>query len=326
MSIPFTLTYLRLRFHCRATSLLNLGGLRAGSNLRGALLGVMRRAVCDHNEGSVRADDCPVCWLAAANEHPGQERRGYALTPPLPILNQLATGEEFFFYITLFGDALLYLPYFILAVPEAGREGVGPGRGQFALESIWAEYPLGLDWAVLRAGEHLVCPPNQPADHLGILSATSATLNHWQAAGAPEKPVTVRFDFLTPLRLIVDERLLKSPDFGVLFAHTLRRTDDLAAQFGGAAPRSQEERQFLWNLANQVRLIESQAHWQDVPSGSSRTGQQTWISGLIGPAWYVAPYEVWSELLPWLLWGEVAQVGKDTAKGNGVYRLQRVES
>jgi hypothetical protein len=29
--------------------------------------------------------------------------------------------------------------------------------------------------------------------------------------------------------------------------------------------------------------------------------------------------------LPWLLWGEVAQVGKDTVKGNGVFRMMNAE-
>jgi hypothetical protein len=42
----FPLTALRLRFTCAAETTLHLGGLRAGSNLRGALVNVMRRATC----------------------------------------------------------------------------------------------------------------------------------------------------------------------------------------------------------------------------------------------------------------------------------------
>lgn len=327
MNPLFPLTYLRLRFHCQAETRIHLGGMRAGSNLRGALLGVMRRAVCDHLDGPAHAAHCPVCWLAAANERPGQERRGYALTPPLPIQNHLAPGEDFTFHVTLFGEALRYLPYFVLAVPEAGRDGLGPGRGRFRLDSIWAELLSETDRPVLRPGERLVCPPERFSGHAEILRAAGDLLEEWQSVTPPGKPLTVRIDFFTPLRLIVDERLLKSPDFGAFFAHVLRRVDDLAVQHAGAAQRSPEDRQRLWSLANQVRLVQSQTGWEDVPSGSGRTGQQTWISGLIGPAWYVAQPEVWQELLPWLLWGEVTQVGKDTAKGNGVYRLhrQRVE-
>jgi hypothetical protein len=36
---------------------------------------------------------------------------------------------------------------------------------------------------------------------------------------------------------------------------------------------------------------------------------------------YAATFNVWRALLPWLLWGAVAQVGKDVVKGNGVYDI-----
>ena len=177
----FPLTTLRLRFHCVAESHIQLGGLRAGSNLRGALVGLMRRATCAASglyplsSRKERGDDrgmseakmkahiaaCPVCWLVAANDRPGQERRGYVITPPLPedpkgflrfpsavsgqppaisgdvpseaktfgVSESLEPGATFDFHITLFGDAARYLPYFVLAVPETGRIGVGRGTG-----------------------------------------------------------------------------------------------------------------------------------------------------------------------------------------------------
>ncbi len=353
----FPLTSLRLRFHCAAVSPIQLGGLRAGSNLRGALVNVMRRATCAEapllagEGGRVRSTHlavCPVCWLVAARDHPGQERRGYAITPPLPegpkgfsrfplagtsqpltfsgdfspeakicrVLENLEPGAAFDFHITLFGDAARYLPYFVLAVPETGRTGVGPGHGRFTLKTIHAEHPLTGDWIVLKEGENLVRPPAQPVAHADLLQAAGKFIS---LGGGSAR---LRLDFLTPLRIILEERLLKSPDFGVVFNHILRRLDELAVQHAGGVARPWEERQRLWELANRVRLVESQTHWVDVRSGSSRTGQPTWISGLVGPAWYSAPMDVWSELLPWLLWGEIVQVGKDTAKGNGVYRLK----
>jgi len=345
----FPLTSLRLRFHCVAESPIQLGGLRAGSNLRGALVNVMRRATCagDPSDAAHLAI-CPVCWLVAANDHPGQERRGYVITPPLPedpkgfsrfpsadtiqlltfpgdfspqaktfrVFENLEPGATFDFHITLFGDAVRYLPYFVLAVPETGRTGVGPGRGRFALKTIHAEHPLAEDWTVLKEGENIVRPPAQPVAHADILQAAEKF-----AGSLGDGSARLRLDFLTPLRVILEERLLKSPDFGAIFNHILRRLDELAVQHAGGAERPLEERQRLWDLANRVRLVESQAGWVDVRSGSSRTGQPTWISGLVGPAWYSAPVEVWRELLPWLLWGEITQVGKDTSKGNGVYQL-----
>jgi len=49
----------------------------------------------------------------------------------------LEPGAVFDFHITLFGEAARYLPYFVLAVPETGRTGLGPGRGRFALKTIY---------------------------------------------------------------------------------------------------------------------------------------------------------------------------------------------
>ena len=316
--MAFPLTALRLRFHCTTESPIQLGGLRAGNNLRGALVNVMRRATCagDPSDASHVAV-CPVCWLVAAKDYPGQERRGYVITPPIGVGESLDPGAGFDFHITLFGDATRYLPYFVLAVPETGRTGIGPGRGRFALKTIHAEHPLTSDWVVLMEGENVVRPPAQPVAHADILQAAEKF-----AGQLGEGSARLRLDFLTPLRIILEERLLKSPDFGVIFNHVLRRLDELAVQHAGGVERSLDERQRLWDLANRVRLVESQTNWVDVRSGSSRTGQPTWISGLVGSAWYSALIDVWRELLPWLIWGEIVQVGKDTAKGNGVYRLK----
>ncbi|MDI6770831.1 MAG: CRISPR system precrRNA processing endoribonuclease RAMP protein Cas6 [Anaerolineales bacterium] len=328
-SESFPLTALRLRFRCAAESHIQLGGLRAGSNLRGALVNVMRRATCAGDPSDpAHLAVCPVCWLVAANDHPGQERRGYVITPVLTedpkgffrVFEGLEPGEMFDFHITLFGEAAHYLPYFVLAVPETGRTGLGPGRGRFALRTIHAEHPLNGDWTVLAEGENVVRPPVQNVTHADIQQKAKTF-----ADGLGSGAARLRLDFMTPLRIILEERLLKSPDFGAIFNHILRRLDELAVQYAGGAERPLEERQRLWDLANRVRLVESQTRWADVRSGSSRSGQPTWVSGLVGPAWYSAPVEVWRELLPWLLWGEIAQVGKDTAKGNGVFKVQRTE-
>lgn len=270
--------------------------------------------------------DCPVCWLLAANEHPGEERRGYALTPPRETKTSevsenfrslYAPGQRFTFGLTLFGDAQRYLPYFILAVPEMGRLGLGArssasGRGQFALRSVTARDPLeGHDQIVLAEGEALVRVPDQ------LITPERVQ----QAADRIVPPDRVRLNFLTPTRLIDNGCLVKAPDFGVLFKRLLERLDELNVQYSGGAPRPAGDVQALQTLANQVRLIESQTQWIELQSGSSRTGRATPISGFIGVADYGAPFGVWRALLPWLVWGTIAQVGKDVVKGNGVFEI-----
>ncbi|RME05475.1 MAG: CRISPR system precrRNA processing endoribonuclease RAMP protein Cas6, partial [Anaerolineae bacterium] len=287
-------------------------------NLRGALLGVMRRAVCAGDpDDPAHVAVCPVCWLAAANERPGVERRGYALVPPLGVPEVLEAGDPFAFHLTLFGDAIRYLPYFLLAIPEVGRVGVGPGRGKFALRRVWAERLNADDWAVLKEGETTVTPPPQSGDHADVLAAAQHMLPSLQTG---QGRLTLRFH--TPLRLIHQGRLLKAPDFGVFFARLLERLDHLAVQHAAGTPRPPEAREALGSAADRVRLVEDRTRWVEVSSGSRRTNRRTWLSGLVGSAVYTAPPAIWEQLLPWLLWGQIAQVGKDTPKGNGFYAIE----
>lgn len=323
----FPLTFTRLRFECLVQTPLRLGGWRAGSNLRGALVDVMRRATCAYSVPSVPGQkvavdpahtaQCPVCWLVAAHEKPGVERRGYVLTPPEGVPSVLMPAERFAFHLTLLGEAQHFLPYFVLAVPEMGLGGVGTGRGRFHLRRVVAEFPGGREEEVLAEGTQALRLPEQVVTHADLLNLAEKFSRRWREAGV----ASLELKFLTPLRLIWNESLVKAPDFSILFARLLERVDELAMQFSGGERRPLEERAHLQNLAREVRLIENHTLWVEVSSGSSRTGSKTWISGLVGSARYAAPVPVWKELLPWLLWGEAMQVGKDTVKGNGAFRM-----
>jgi len=165
----FPLTLLRLRFTLRTETPLRLGGWQAGSHLRGALLQVMNRTTCALSplpfEQRNRVDpqhtaSCPVCWLVLSDEQPGHERRGYALAPTLSQQPVLKKGDTFSFFLTLFGKAIRYFPYFVMAVQEMGHIGVGPGRGRFHLLSIHADHTPLLDGISAREWEVLTLPEN----------------------------------------------------------------------------------------------------------------------------------------------------------------------
>ncbi len=338
-NLDFPLTALHLTLTCEAFGSIQFDGHRTGGQLRGALLGVMSRAVCAGDpRDPAHVRQCPVCWLVAANEKPGEERRGYTLVPPLEVIGPvLQSGQRFEFGLTLFGQAQRYLPYFLIALPEAGRAGIGryvrgdPSqhqqgqRGQFSLRKASALNPfLGQETCVLAEGEQIVRLPEHPITHADVLHATTHELH----AG---RPVSFKLLFLSPTRLIVNERLLKAPDFGAIFRHVLRRLDDLAGQFAdpslvtGGWRRSMEEVQRLQAQANQAQLVDSRTQWVDEFSGSRRTNTWTPTGGFIGSANYVIPAASWQAILPWLLWGQLAQVGKNTVKGDGVFRIERLE-
>lgn len=332
----FPLTATHLRFVCEAMTPLRLEveTFRAGQNLRGALGQVMTRAYCAGDaRDAAHAAMCPVHWLLAANEKPGQERRGYTIVPPLPRDDSsgrddpadrddppdrlYGPGERFEFGITLFGDALKFLPYFVLTVPEMGRMGVGPGRGKFSLKSVWAENPLTRERECLLAeGDTLVHTPTLTVTHAAVMDAAARLdLTGFQNLSG------LQVRFLTPTRLIDEGKLANAPQFDVLFARLLKRLDDLAEQHCGGSGRPREEIDALEHLAAHVRLLESQTRWVEVWSGSQRRGAPSPLSGIVGRAVYAASAEDWRALLPWLLWGQLAQVGKSAVKGNGVIAI-----
>ncbi|MCX7840425.1 MAG: CRISPR system precrRNA processing endoribonuclease RAMP protein Cas6 [Anaerolineae bacterium] len=316
----FPLTATHLRFVCEATTPLRLEieTYRAGQNLRGALGAVMTRAYCAGDaDDPAHIATCPVHWLLAANEKPGQERRGYAIVPPLPQDDSpnrvYESGERFEFGITLFGRALKFLPYFVLAVPEMGRLGVGIGRGKFVLKSVWAENPLTRERECLLAeNDNLVRTPTLTMTHAEVMRITDCRL----PIADCYFPITI--DFLTPTRLIEEGDLAQAPAFDVLFARLLKRLDDLAEEYSGGTGRPREEIDTLEHLAARVQLVESHTRWVEVWSGSTRRGKPSPLSGIVGRAVYTAERAVWRAVLPWLLWGQLAQVGKSTVKGNGV--------
>jgi hypothetical protein len=264
-----------------------------------------------------------VHWLLAANEKPGQERRGYTLVPPASEpAGGIKPGERFEFGITLVGDALKFLPYFVLAIPEMGRGGVGAGRGKFDLKSVWAENPLTRERECLLAeGANLVHTPTLTMTHEQILNSKFKILNSNLQPPRLASNLQIAIDFLTPLRLIEEGKLAQAPGFDVLFARLLKRLDDLAEQHCGGNGRPREEIDALENLAACVQLVESQTRWVEVWSGSNRRGTASPLSGIVGRATYATERAVWESLLPWLVWGQLAQVGKSTAKGNGVIRI-----
>lgn len=317
LSLPATpLTFTHLLFHARARMPMRLGGYQGAERLRDALAQVMLRAVCPetHRREKPTAEHaavCPICWLLAAQTDPSAVRRVYSLAGPQPPLDLIAPGQTFEFTITLFGEGFRFLPYFVLAASAMGDTGVGPGRGKFEVVSIEAVNPLTEEKRLILAeGEKIVRPQS-----LSITWEDAQT-----AARSMRYDENVRVRFLSPTRLIDSEALVKAPDFGIFFRRLLERVDELAKQHCGGERRPPDEVTGLYLLADQVRLVESSTQWVDLWGPSGRTGRSAPMGGFVG--WAVYRSKHWEKLLPWLLLGQGVQVGKLTAKGNGVFQVE----
>lgn len=313
------LTFTHLRFTARALQSIRLGNYRGAERLRDAVALVMLRSVCPETLRSEKpspehAAVCPACWLLAADSEPGLVRRAYSLVGPLPKVDVLESGQDFHFTITLFGDGFRFLPYFVLAAAAMGDTGVGPGRGKFEIRSIHTVNPLtGARQAILSEGEKTVRPQNLPIG--------------WEEAQFKAKKYSnegeVQVRFLSPTRLIESDKLMKAPDFAIFFRRLLERMDELAKQHNNSGRRLFESVQQLYRLADEVRLVEQETKWVELWGSSSRTGRSAPMGGFVGRAVYRS--KVWNELMPFLLLGQGVQVGKSTAKGNGVFQVDGID-
>jgi hypothetical protein len=134
------------------------------------------------------------------------------------------------------------------------------------------------------------------------------------ACEMPTKTVTLRLQ--TPLRLVSDGVLVHRLTFATLIRRIIGRLADLSGAYG-TMPLTGDLVPLL-TAADQIMVTHDATRWLDVTSHSSRLQRSTPIGGLVGVIGFtgnLAPF------LPFLIWGELVQLGKDTTKGNGLYQI-----
>jgi hypothetical protein len=307
----FSLPYARLRLEVQVTSPLRLPEY-AGSMLRGAFGGALRRLACMTRQpectGCGLLRTCPYAVLFETAPPPeghvlqrfSEVPKPYVIEPPAWGARLMSPGQTFSFGLVLFGRALAQTPLAFLAWQRALARGIGPGDGRGRLLRVVHE---------AQDGERLVLDVGQ-----GIAEEVRA--DEPPEAGPLPESVSLRFD--TPLRLQENGHALGAErvDARRLLMALARRASLLAEFHGGGAPGLD----FTALAAHAATLAESrQLTWQDWTRYSSRQQQKMQLGGLVG-SWTLsgdlAPF--W----PLLQLGEFLHVGKEAAFGLGRYQLQ----
>ncbi len=318
-----TFTIHHLRFTVEVETTIEMGEFK-GSALRGAWESHLRTLYCAERGSTdpLHATLCPVCYLLSREADPRDNRRPYAFEPPLTPQTVFQPGERFAFGISMFGKTIQFLPYIVLSVQQMGQvQGLGKPihaghrRGRFRLLRIEEMNPLSGASAILfEAGNPMVQMPRFPVTAEQV-ATTSETLARQLAEG--DNRLTL--EFLTPTRIVHEERLVHSPEFVPLLARLVDRIGTLRSQFADDPPVSYEEKGSLLSVAQGVECVRDETRWWDVKGLSTRLGRAQPLGGFVGKATYRA--SDWRPLLPWLLWGASAHVGKNAVKGEGWYRL-----
>jgi len=230
----------------------------------------------------------------------------FIIEPPPEARHNYAVGELLDFHLVLVGQALGYLPHFLVAFRRLGEFGLGERRGRFRLQQVVAIHPWQDISETIYADEVL-----QSLPQLYVTEAEIAT----QAQALPEAQLSIHF--LTPTRLQNAGQLVREgPPFAVLVKALLGRISSLAYFHCGA--RWETDFRAWIDRAETVQIEEAATGWDDWGRFSSRQQQHINMGGLIGHNRYqgqLAPYRALLTL------GTLLHVGKGTVFGNGKFTV-----
>ncbi|MBZ0300009.1 MAG: CRISPR system precrRNA processing endoribonuclease RAMP protein Cas6 [Anaerolineae bacterium] len=299
--IPLTL----LRFRISAERPIYFGD-NPGSKIRGALYEALRR-VYDTGQAVYARTDYeanPVAWLLRLEERAtsgGKDvPRPIAIRPPL-----VTSSAACSFGITFFGSGRRCIPLVISAVHALQTMGIGRNRQSFRLEGVDSLDPLtGRALPLLdSAGKVLNSLPDPP---------TQADVQA-RAAGFGQE---LTLHFLTPTQIVVAGHLLSEPAFLPIFQRLIERIRLLSENY---LPKPiWVDADPLLSHARIVTVVRQHLRWHTAWSHSRRTRKRLPITGFVGSVTYnmVDP-----TLISWLLVGQSTQVGQNTIKGCGWYRI-----
>ena len=321
-----------LTFEIQTTSRMVLPPFK-GSALRGAWKSVLTRAYCpalpEERAQPGHADICPACYLTE-REQDAEARKPYALRPPLTWETDFPPGATLTWGMVLFGPAWLLLPYVLSAVKAMGEtQGLGrplgpkKRRGRFTLQAVYAEHPFRSRHRELiyaRPQTLVFVPQNGAIGPEDVFRAARQWLETFP------RQARLRLHFRTPLRIVVQGKLMRTFAFVPFYQRLVERLFLLAQEFGD--PPLEDARATLREvmattlpLAEQVQVVEDHTWWWDLKGYSSRLKREQPMGGLMGEVVLQAPKTVWEALLIPILWGQFTHVGKNAVKGQGWYEI-----
>lgn len=318
ISLPQNLRVACFQFDIEAIEPLHLPPYK-GSTLRGGFGYAFKKMVCQQKDWRActpckNGNDCPYGYIFETSvpddsevlSNLGAIPRPFVIRPPLEKRRDFQPGERLAFGLTLVGEAINYIPYFLLAFKELGHQGIGYPRGRYSLQRVVAAQPWQGKREIVYDGVDV-----RVSD--GALHLTPETIGRRAEALSPEQ-VTVKV--LTPARLKHGGEFARRPEFHVLVRTLLRRLSSLS--YFHCGQRWEADYRGIIEQAKGIELARADVRWAQWERFSGRQEKRIKMGGVVGTLTYrgeLAPFR------PLLALGEVIHVGKATVFGNGCYQI-----
>jgi hypothetical protein len=275
-----------------------------GSALRGSFGRSLKQVCC-----ALKRQECESCMLRSqcvyaqtfefqkssqgpAKPHP------YVLQPPDDPRQEFSPGEQLEFSLSLFGLSNQHLPYFVYAMEQMGRYGLGKntdsGRGRFFVKDV------------SHAGHSIYSREEQ------ILNIPDELPELILSDPPPASYGELQIILHTPLRLKHQNKLARELPFGLFIRAVLRRLSSVTEHFG--AEEIELPYRDLIHKADTIPTHNEQLRWHDIPRYSSRQQTSMLLGGLVGTTTYsgdIAGY------VPLVQAASKLNIGKQTAFGLG---------
>ncbi|MHB1653890.1 MAG: CRISPR system precrRNA processing endoribonuclease RAMP protein Cas6 [Desulfitobacteriaceae bacterium] len=285
-----------------------------GSTFRGAFGMAFKKIACANPALTSCHDcllekNCPYAYIFETAPPEGVNRlKGYSDIPrPFMLFPKLedrvyyAPGEQIEIEVRLFGRGNDYLPYFILAFVKMEEQGLGYRRKPFRLRKV-----IGFD--LLSRVEQMV----YDGENNKVFSPKHILTGQDLFIRLPREAHRVKVDFLTPIRLKEEGKLVTTVEFHHLARSLLRRASMLMLVHHDAGLELD-----YTGWAEQSRLVKrirDFSAWHDLERYSQRQRGKMLLGGVVGEVTYEGDL---SRFLPLLEFGRWAGAGKNNVFGLG---------
>ncbi|MDQ0157387.1 CRISPR system precrRNA processing endoribonuclease RAMP protein Cas6 [Robertmurraya andreesenii] len=280
-----------------------------GSTFRGVFGHVFKKIACMCPKQNKHHENCPYAYIFETS--PQKDVSGVISSEDIPrpfiissdTKQHYSPGERFAINVTLFGNAVGYIEYFIYVLFHMGNMGFGKGNQQAELRQVFL---------VDENGDY----QNQIFQKQKITNV-DFVLNGGNFLEDKKNKSNVQLYFVTPARIKYQGHYIDTPDFHKIFRSAVRRITSLL-YYHHKQQQLDIDFKELFKKAEKVKLVHSDVSWYDWERYSNRQKERMKLGGIVGKATYEGDLE---PFIPWLQLAEWTHIGKNTTFGLGKIRV-----